>query len=233
MNIIVVGGEGKMGKRVCEMLPKCGFGVISVDINTPFSQIDESKEINGLIDFSVPSAISDNLKYAVNRKIPAVIAVTGYSDKEKTLIYKAAEKIPIMLSRNLSDGFEGFLKCAEMTASRHFDWDTEIIEIHHNGKKDAPSGSALELFERIGKNKKAVIGRSGTSLKGCNEIGISSIRIGKEIGKHTVIFEGKNERLVFTHEALNADAFAEGAIKALSRLLKKKNGLYTQFSQLS
>nr|MDO8111227.1 4-hydroxy-tetrahydrodipicolinate reductase [Candidatus Sigynarchaeota archaeon] len=178
-----------------------------------------------VIDFTVAKATEENAPIIVKNGIKMVIGTTGLSQKFlddfKVLVEK--NKASSIIASNMATGMNLFMKIVGEVASALHGWDTEIIEAHHNRKKDSPSGSALNLAEIIAKawNKKlddiAKYGRPrGPSprAKGVQELGIHSIRAGDIVGDHTVLFAGPGERIELVHRAHDRSCFATGAIKA-------------------
>jgi 4-hydroxy-tetrahydrodipicolinate reductase len=187
-----------------------------------------------IIDFTNPEAALVYLRAAAKKKVPIVIATTGFSSKQLAEIKRLSRHTPTLLSANTSLGVNvliGLLgKTAEMLGD---DYDVEIIEAHHRFKKDAPSGTALALGRSVATalkrelDKVGVSGRKGiVGERSKKEIGLLSVRAGDIVGEHTVIFGGIGERLEFIHRAHSRDTFARGAIRAAQWLAKQKPGLY-------
>lgn len=205
--------------------------------NDPFpvfaSASDVDIPVDIVIDFSVPKATEDILAFCLKAKIPAVICTTALSDDLISRISDASREIPIFRSGNMSLGVNlmcVLLKQARQTLGDAF--DIEIIETHHNRKKDAPSGTALMLADAIAKadgvSHSYVFGRSEKDRRRePGEIGFHSIRGGTIVGEHEVRFLGEDEEIAIRHEAYSRLVFANGAIRAAEFLLTKQNGLYT------
>jgi 4-hydroxy-tetrahydrodipicolinate reductase len=188
-----------------------------------------------VIDFSTPEASLEGLSIAVENEMPYVLCTTGFSPEQKAVIGAAAQKIPVLLSPNMSIGVNVLFKAAEAVAKALGpDYDVEIIEAHHNQKKDAPSGTALGFAEAVARgldvNLKdhAVYGREGmTGARPRGEIGIHAVRGGDIAGDHTVLFAGDGERIEIRHVAHGRQVFAQGALRAALYLSGRKAGLYT------
>ena len=185
------------------------------------------------IDFSHHSATQALADCAGKNGIPLVIGTTGHSDEEKTSIIKALESVPVVWAGNYSLGvnllFYLTQKASEILPN---EYDVEVIEMHHHFKKDAPSGTAENLIERV-KNASQrskhdlVHGRQGiTGERTDREIGVHSLRGGDVVGDHTVMFSAEGERLELTHKASDRMIFARGAIHAAEWLVSKPAGLY-------
>ena len=177
----------------------------------------------------------DKRKLTVNKikknNIPTVIATTGFTDIEMEKIEQISKIIPIFKSANMSYEINLMSKIVCEIATKLREADIEIIETHHNRKIDSPSGTALLLANDINNaldnEKEFVYDRhSKREARQKKEIGISSIRGGTEVGKHSVIFFGDNESFEITHNCTSRSVFANGAIKAAKFLEHKNPGLY-------
>ena len=169
---------------------------------------DMNRCADAVIDFSAPDSIYDIAEYCEKYKVPLVSAVTGYSEEQEKLIEKLSRIVPVFRSSNFSVGI-GVVKKLVRKAAGILEWDVEMIEKHHNKKKDFPSGTALMLERAIG-----------------NNVNIHSIRTGNIPGEHTVIFAGNDEMIEITHRAFSKKIFAEGAIKAARFIVMQTAGMY-------
>jgi 4-hydroxy-tetrahydrodipicolinate reductase len=193
-----------------------------------------------LVDFTNPESTLKNLVWAVKQKVSVVIGTTGFSKEQKKKISEASKIIPIIFSPNMSVGVNILFKLVEDVAKKNPDYDIEIVELHHNKKKDSPSGTAEKLAEvaaySIGKDIKnvGIYGRHSTnSARKKDEIGVFSVRAGDIVGDHTVYFVGPGERIELTHRAHSRDTFAAGAIRAAKWVVSKNLGLYDMSDVLS
>lgn len=242
--IILSGALGKMGKAIASCVdsrPDCevayGIDVANGDMDFPlyssFNEMPKDTVADVIVDFSHPSALQELLEYAVNKKIPAVIATTGLNDQQITLIKAASESIPVFFSANMSVGISLISELAKKAAKvLQNDFDIEIVEMHHNQKIDAPSGTALMLADSISDvlNDKPIyeFDRHSKRMKrNKNEIGIHSVRGGTVVGEHEIIFAGNDEMIKISHSAFSKQLFAVGAVNAGIFLVGKKAGLYT------
>ena len=241
-NIILSGCNGKMGKVITACVNEndnCRI-VAGVDINTEalsnypvyssFSEIKEAADV--IIDFSHPSVLNDLLQFAIDKKLPLVLATTGFSASQTEQIKAAANEIPLFFTFNMSLGINLLValskKAAEVLSGN---FDIEIIEKHHNQKLDAPSGTAIMLAEAINdtldnKMMYEYDRHSKREKRRDNEIGIHSIRGGNIVGEHEVIFAGHDEVLTLSHKATSKEVFAVGALKAALFMNGKSAGLY-------
>ena len=186
-----------------------------------------------LIDFTAPPSTRHWLKNCRDRGIAMVIGTTGLHVGDHAAIDRAAEDIPILQSPNMSLGVNVLFKIAAEVARRlGDDYDIEIVEAHHRFKKDAPSGTAMGIAESIMKatNKtpeSLVFGRHGDDLpRQRGAIGMHSMRVGDEVGRHTAYFAALGERLELTHVATNRDTFVHGIPQSRAVLAGQKPGRY-------
>lgn len=186
-----------------------------------------------LIDFTTPKASIEHLVEALKNSKAAVIGTTGFSETELSEIKGAAKKIPIVFSPNMSVGVNLLFKLAEEAARTVPGYDIEIIELHHNQKKDAPSGTAGKLLEIIARalgrdpKKTGVYGREGVpGARTKEEIGVMAVRAGDIVGDHMVLMAGPGERIELIHRAHSRDTLAAGALRAAKWISGKTPGLY-------
>lgn len=242
MNIAVY-GSGAMGQLVADLIRQSPHlslaGIIdskrediSKGIYLSLSKLENisNKKVEAIIDFSHPSNLEDILLIATSNSLPTLIATTGYSSKDLEDIRKASSLAPILFTRNTSIGVNLISKVVSSIASTlGDDFDIEIIEKHHNKKLDSPSGTAKMLYDSISTTNdyKLVNGREGMKKRETKDIGVHAIRGGSIVGEHSVIFAGLDEVIEIKHEALSKKIFAKGAIRGISYLKNKENGLYT------
>ena len=242
--LLINGVGGQMGRALLAALKTdtngfdvcCGIDPVCSD-PMPFPVYASAKDVDVLpdvvVDFSVPKATEEILAFCVERKIPAVICTTALPDSLLKRIDEASKKIPIFRSGNMSLGINlmcALLKKARLTLGDAF--DIEIVETHHNRKKDAPSGTALMLAEAISAADRTehpyVFGRSEKDRRRVpGEIGFHSIRGGTIVGEHEVRFLGEDEEIAIRHAAYSKRVFANGALRAAAFLLTRQNGLYS------
>jgi len=193
------------------------------------------RKVDALVDFSIPAASLARLEECVRTKSPAVVCTTGFADGQRRTIQAAAKKIPVLLSPNMSVGVAALLKAVPELAKLLGDaYDIEIVETHHRGKRDAPSGTAASLAERLAAATGRTwpddfkFGRKGDSGgRGPLEIGIHAVRGGGVVGEHTVIFASDDDVIEVTHRAGSRDLFARGALRAAAFVARAKPGLYS------
>lgn len=241
LKVLINGINGRMGQEVLNQVNLssyfemcCGVDKINDnDYSFPvYLDINSIKETpNIIIDFSVPEASMNILEFAKSKEIPIVIATTGFSDEQLSKINDYSKYIPIFRSGNMSYEINLMANVVAKLAKQLTYSDIEIVESHHRNKLDAPSGTALILADSINNalNNEMDYQYNRHDLRQKRpdkEIGIHSIRGGTEVGKHTVMFLGENEKLEITHTVTSRSIFANGALKAAKFLINKKNGLY-------
>ena len=251
--IAITGAAGRMGRRLIALAKERDLHVIAalehgssqflghdagqlagIDLlNLPISA-DLHQNPDVLIDFSTPDSMRHWLKLCRDRKIAMVIGTTGLHAKDHAAIDQAAADIAVLQAPNMSLGVNLLFKlAAEIAKTLGDDYDIEIVEGHHRFKKDAPSGTAMGIAESIlkatNKSKDSLVyNRHGDDcLRKRGQIGMHSLRIGDEVGRHTAYFAALGERLELTHVATNRDTFALGALKAAQWIADKRPGRYT------
>jgi len=187
-----------------------------------------------VVDFSNPSALDGLLEFGLSGKTPLVLCTTGYSPEQIAAIEKAAERIPVFRSGNMSLGINLLADLVRRACEVLGDsFDVEIVERHHRRKVDAPSGTALMLADAAASatpyDPEYIYERqSRRQPRGAREIGISAVRGGTIVGCHDVIFAGLDEVIELRHTAASRDVFAVGAIKAAKFIAGvEKPGLYS------
>ena len=204
-------------------------GIIVKDAAALESVLRESKP-DVLIDFTIAKAAVNNVCTAASLGIDLVVGTTGFSAEQHSLMKKAIEgHVAAVITPNFSLGVNVFWKLVADAAVALKDYDIEIIEAHHNQKKDAPSGTALATVQAIKMalgEKQVVYGREGIMPRG-KEIGVHAVRAGDIVGDHTVLLAGSGERLEIKHQAHSRTAFASGAVRAADWVVGKEPGIYS------
>ena len=193
------------------------------------------KNVDLIIDFTVPKCTIEVLKIAVKLKKRVVIGTTGFTKKEESLIKKFSKKIPILKAGNMSLGVNLLMYLTEIASkSLNDNYLSKIFEVHHKHKKDYPSGTALMLGKGIadgkGKNFYNLIGKKFLNKKSFpygKKINFNSIRKGEIIGEHEIKFSSGKEIITLNHEAFDRALYSDGALMAAKWLMRKKPGLYS------
>ncbi len=238
MRAVICGANGAMGKLIDGILGDEVFGRVSIDgengVPKTFAELGEV-DANMVIDFSHHAAVADVLNYAISLNCPVVIGTTGHTAAEKELIYEAAKQIPVFYSGNMSLGIAVLCRLAKQAASFFPDADIEIVETHHTRKVDAPSGTALMLFNAIKEVRPDAVancGRAGEGKRTKEEIGISSLRLGNVVGVHEIHIHTATQSLTLRHDAITRAMLADGAVDAARFMECKGKGLYNMESIL-
>lgn len=254
VKIAVNGAGGRMGARivalVCEdpelqlvaALERPGHRLLGKDVGSVSGCGDTGIKItfsldthaDVLIDFSSPDSTVTIAEVCAQKKIALVAGTTGLSPHQHEKLQGFSHVIPCLVSPNMSVGVNiMFNLVAQVARMVEKEYDIEIIETHHRFKKDAPSGTALRLAERIcaatGREmeRDVVYGRSGiTGERPANQIGIHAVRSGDVVGDHTVVFGSLGERIEITHKAHTRDTFVRGALRAAKFIANKPPGMY-------
>jgi len=209
----VAGQENKnIGKDLGEIAE-----VEKIGIPLSSNLYDLSEEIGVLIDFSEAKFSLKAVEYSKNLHIPLVLATTGYEDEDLNMIRKASQFIPLLQASNTSLGIAFLKKIIDLTSDSFSYFDNlEILETHHQDKKDSPSGTALDLANFLSER-----------IKGKDSIPIESQRTGDTAGEHKIILSKEAERIELTHKALDRSIYAKGALAGAKWLNSKPNGLYS------
>lgn len=216
MNIVICGINGAMGqvlKQEVESYENINLiGTLSPRSGSFGQDIKEVPDV--VIDFSNPVNLDFLIEYSVENKCALLICTTGYTDEQKNKIVSAGQNIPVLLSSNTSLGVNVFRKILKTISAELNGFDINIVERHHNKKKDSPSGTAKTIAEDIIK------------ATGRDHIETLAFRAGTIPGEHTVIFSGVDEILEIKHTAFSKKIFARGALDLAIKLSTKEAGYY-------
>lgn len=242
VNILISGICGHMGRNVLALVQEdaetaCIGGVdlkagdiCGVPVYDNFQSVEAKADV--VIDFSSAANLDNVLGYAKRTGAAVILAATGYTQAQLAQIDDAAGEIPLFKTANLSVGINLLQKLVREAAATLGDaFDIEIVERHHNLKKDAPSGTALMLAESanqaFAQEKEYVYGREGmVGARTKKEIGIHAVRGGNIVGEHEVMFAGEDEIVTLSHSARSKRVFAAGAVRAAKFMCGKPAGRY-------
>jgi len=247
IKVAVTGALGRMGRLVTEEIKKSGdmelvagfdiqgeglplLGDAHVSLAADLEEVLKLKRPDVLIDFTTASAAVGTVCGAADMGVNLVVGTTGFSEGQLDQMKKAIDgHVAAVISPNFMIGVNVFWRLLAEAAATLKDYDIEVIEAHHNQKKDAPSGTALAAVDVL-KNAtgitQVVYGRKGIALRG-KEIGVHAVRGGDIVGDHTVLFAGPGERLEIKHQAHSRSAFASGAVRAARWVVKANPGVYS------
>nr|WP_314128401.1 4-hydroxy-tetrahydrodipicolinate reductase [uncultured Campylobacter sp.] len=246
VKIGIHGASGKMGRMIIECLKNesgaklsAAYMIEPLDFALPDGVIltDKFDELfancDVVIDFTIKEGAINLLNYARTDPKPLVIGTTGLGEDGANLLKLASAAMPILYATNMSLGVAVLNRLAALASKALREFDAEIVEQHHRHKKDAPSGTALTLGERVaaarGLNLKDVLvtGRDGlVGARSKDEIAILAVRGGDVVGRHTVGFYNDGEFIELNHTATSRATFAKGAIKAAIWVAGQQSGLY-------
>jgi len=257
LKVIVTGAAGRMGKRLVALAHEspnlqlsgatetknhqdlgkdvgdlAGCGSLGISITDDLSKILSQADV--VVDFTSPGPTLNHLAQVAQYKRAIVIGTTGFSPDEMNKLRKHAESIPCVQAPNMSMGINVLLKIiGKVAQALGDDYNLEIIDTHHNRKKDSPSGTAVKLAEALAAAKNWDLAKTGMYARHgiigerpSKEIGIQTVRAGDIVGDHTVLYGGPGERIEITHRAHNRDPFALGALRAAEWVVNQPPGLY-------
>ena len=258
ISVSIPGCNGRMGKTLVRLIlenPKYEIAAatclpnedeIGVDIGFFAGKSKINKEIksepmslfqnsNVLIDFTAPDATMFHAKECYNNKMSIVIGTTGLNDDQEKELRFLSKKIPIVYSANFSIGVTLLSKLvSNATKTLGFDWDIEVLEMHHKQKVDSPSGTALLLGKSAAdarqqklSNVKSISRDGLVGKRKSNEIGFAVLRGGDVVGEHSVLFCNSGERIELAHKATDRSIFASGALRASYWAASADPGLYS------
>jgi 4-hydroxy-tetrahydrodipicolinate reductase len=258
MRLIVAGAGGRMGRTLIHAIAAAegvtlagavdaagsavigrdagelaGLGTNNVVVGTDVAPLLATAD--GLIDFTVPAATAAFAELTARAGRVHIIGTTGLSPEDEALIAAAARRAVVVKSGNMSLGVNLLAALVKRVAKTlDQDFDIEILEMHHNKKVDAPSGTALMLGRAAAEGRgvdlaqRSVRGRDGvTGARGKGDIGFAALRGGTVVGDHHVIFAGTAERIELAHKAEDRMIFARGALKAALWAREREPGLYS------
>jgi 4-hydroxy-tetrahydrodipicolinate reductase len=252
MKLAIAGAGGRMGRvltRIIQETEGCavagglepkGSPLVGTEMGSTGAMISDDpaalfKNIDGIVDFTVPAATLSLVEHSAHAGIVHVIGTTGIDAAGEEKIRTAGKSARIVKSGNMSLGVNILASLVRQAATAlGEDFDIEVLEMHHRHKIDAPSGTALLLGQaaaegrKIDLGKRSVRSRDGhTGARPTGDIGFAALRGGSVVGEHTLIFAGASERIEFSHKAESRDIFAHGAVKAALWARDQKPGFYS------
>jgi 4-hydroxy-tetrahydrodipicolinate reductase len=257
INLTIVGAAGRMGRRLVALAmddselavvgatetpnnPELGEDagrlatgtVIGTPVTDDLAKACETADV--VIDFSHRDGGLDRARTVLGSGTAYIVGTTGYTDEEKVELRTMADGGRLVFAYNYSVGINMLISlCGKVASILGDDYDIEVIEMHHNQKVDAPSGTAERLAEALAEARglnyaeNTVHGRKGmVGKRGKNEIGMHALRGGDVVGEHTIIFATGGERIELTHKASSRDTFVRGALRAAKFLAPAEPGEY-------
>jgi 4-hydroxy-tetrahydrodipicolinate reductase len=256
VNVVVTGAAGRMGTQIVKLVRTTPGLSLSGAIERPGAAVgadagvlaglgpiglavtdDLAKGLAGatvLVDFTSHEASARHAEACAERGVAAVIGSTGFTPETRARVAAAARRVAVVLSPNMSVGVNVLYGLVRQAAKALGDaYDVEIVEVHHKLKKDAPSGTAMELAkvaaDALGRDREKDLALARVGMIGerpPRQIGVQTLRGGDVVGEHTVFFCGQGERLELTHRATSREQFARGAIRAAQWIAGRPPGLY-------
>jgi 4-hydroxy-tetrahydrodipicolinate reductase len=230
IGVCVSGARGRMGRmltdlvlaaedlELCAALERPGHPELGMLLGGRIKLSDKAQagiqKSNVLLDFSLPEAVLEHLEFAVEQKKPVVTGTTGFTPEQKKKIEAAASEVAVVFASNMSRGVYTLSRLTELAAKTLLDHEAAIVEIHHNKKVDAPSGTALQLAATV-------------ESAGGHQVEISAVRGGDVVGEHQVMFLGPGEQIILTHRATTREHFCQGAVAAVRFVAGRAPGLYS------
>ena len=222
-------GSGYVNQDIGEL---AGIGRIGIPIGETVEKLMRASDV--VLEFTSPNATAEHAELAASLSTAMVIGTTGLSPEQGERVRQAARDIPIVWAPNMSLGVNVLLSIVEEVAARLGpEWDIEIMEMHHRGKVDAPSGTAIALGRAAAAGRRVALedveqrARDGiTGPRGIGDIGFAALRGGDATGDHHVIFAGAGERLELSHRATTRAIYAKGAVKAARWVVGRSPGVY-------
>ena len=238
VRIGVTGATGRMGREVRARAAERGDVTVvfattraddEFDPEGDFSSLLAEHEPHVVVDFTAPEASAEYLTACADAGVAVVVGTTGFDEEGARALDGAAERIPVLHAANFSRGIRGLLDAVSAAVADLSDYDIEVTETHHSGKRDAPSGTAnavLDRIESVRGESERVHGREGDAPREPGEIGVHARRAGGIHGEHEVLLAGNDEVLSLTHRAESRGVFAAGALDAAVWLSGREPGRY-------
>ena len=240
MRIGVTGATGRMGREVREAAVERDVDVAFATTRSPesaddldpageFASLVASRNPDAVVDFTMPEASVGYVTACADAGVPIVVGTTGFDDGEVATLRDAGSDAPVLLGANFSRGIQALLDAVEAAVGALPEYHVEVTETHHDGKVDAPSGTANLLLDRIEAERGSadhVHGRVGDQPREHGEIGVHARRAGDVTGEHEALLAGNDETLELTHRAGKRSVFAAGALDAAGWLVDQPDEFY-------
>ncbi|WP_435064063.1 4-hydroxy-tetrahydrodipicolinate reductase [Halobaculum sp. EA56] len=245
IRLAVTGAGGRMGREVIEAARERDDCAVAVAVNRspvdpvagvtvddaddlPARLAEESPDV--LVDFTGPESSVGYVAAAAEAGVACVVGTTGFSAEQEDALADAAERVPVLRASNFSRGIAALRRAVREAAAALPGYDVEVTETHHNGKVDAPSGTALTLLDDVEDARpdldERVHGREGDAPRTDGEVGVHARRAGDIAGEHEVLLAGDENVLELTHRAGSRRVFAAGALDAAAWLAGREAGAY-------
>lgn len=241
VTVAVNGIAGRMGQTVLETAAEredvtvvCGIDVEAHDgevpVYTPEEQSValESHVPDAVVDFTVPAATAELAGACADAGVAMVVGTTGFEEDTLSTLEEASSSVPVLKATNFSRGIQALLRTLGPALEAVPEYDVEVLETHHNAKRDAPSGTAKTILEEIAEYREfdTVPGRDGIQPRADDEVGMLVRRAGDVRGEHEIMLAGNDEVLTLTHRAEDRAVFAAGALDAAVWVAGREPGWY-------
>jgi 4-hydroxy-tetrahydrodipicolinate reductase len=245
LRIAVTGAGGRMGREVIEAAADREGVAVAVAVNRTRTDpvagvaVDDADDLNDLlaaegpdvlVDFTGPDSAVAYAAACADAGVPLVTGTTGFADAQIDELRAASETVPVLKASNFARGVAALRRAVREAAAALPGYDVELTETHHNGKRDAPSGTAKSILDDVEDVRddldERVHGREGDAPRSPGEVGVHARRAGDVTGEHEVLLAGNRETLELTHRAGDRGVFAEGALDAAAWLVDRDPGWY-------
>ena len=230
MRVVVAGATGRTGGEVVAEATERGHDVVGVagsagtiggvDVHPAGDLPELLADADALVDFTVPAASREHARLAAAADVPYVVGTTGFGSGGLADLREASESTAVLKASNFARGVQALLRVVEAGVEALPDYDVELTETHHSGKRDAPSGTAKTLLEAVEE------AREGEHRRADSEAGVHVRRAGTVRGEHELLLAGNDEVLTLSHRAESRRVFAAGAVDAAEWLADRKPGWY-------
>jgi 4-hydroxy-tetrahydrodipicolinate reductase len=241
MTVGINGIAGRMGTEIYETARErddvtvpFGIDVNDTALDVPVYDPGETAEAlaehdpDVVIDFTVPEATAALAPACAEAGVGLVIGTTGFEDEGLAVLDETSQAVPLLRATNFARGVHALLRTLGPALDALEEYDVEVMETHHNGKRDAPSGTAKTILEEIAEYREfdTVPGREGIQPREESEVGMLVRRAGDIRGEHEIILAGNDEVLSLSHRAEDRGVFAAGALDSAVWLAGKESGRY-------
>ncbi|WP_338727819.1 4-hydroxy-tetrahydrodipicolinate reductase [Haladaptatus sp. DJG-WS-42] len=241
--VAVTGATGRMGQEVIALAHErddveLAFAVsrdpedvavdVMLDADEQLPALLAEHDPDVLVDFTVPESSVEYVSACAAAGVAVVVGTTGFSEEQYATLEIASESVPVLESSNFARGIQALLNVVDEAVSALPDYDIELVETHHNAKRDAPSGTANMILDRIDEQRdlNRVYGREGEAPRSEDEVGVLVRRAGNIRGEHEVLLAGNDEVVTLTHRAESRGVFAAGALDAAVWVAARDAGWY-------
>lgn len=244
LRVVVTGATGRMGGAVRAAAAERGHRVVAVTETAPmdlsgagaeetFAASDLRAALSGadaLVDFTAPESSLEYVATAADAGVPCVVGTTGFGEEGTARLREASERVPVLKAANFARGVQALLRAVRASVAALPGYDVELTETHHDGKRDAPSGTALTILDEIDAAREddpeRVYGREGHHPRRPGEVGVHVRRAGDVRGEHEVLVAGNEEVLTLAHRVEDRGVWAAGALDAAEWLADRSPGFY-------